>query len=45
MVAIAKRAYNSSNKVRFLRDSFYEEEELLHEADYFENEEIGRAHV
>ena len=39
MVAIAKRAYNSSNKVRFLRDSFYEEEELLHEADYFENEE------
>lgn len=39
MVAIVKRAYNSIDSARSLRDSFYEDDELFREAEYFEDED------
>src|SRR5579883_2095732 len=39
MVAIAKRALNSLDNTRSLRETFYEDDDLFPENDYFEDEE------
>src|SRR5258708_23209887 len=40
MVAIAKRAYNSLDSARSLRESFYEDDEVFQqEANYFDEED------
>ena len=39
MVAIAKRAFNSLDNTRSLRETFYEDDDLFPENDYFEDED------
>jgi len=39
MVAIAKRAFNSLDSTRSLRETFYEDDDLFPESDYFEEED------
>ena len=39
MVAIAKRAYNSLDNTRSLREAFYEDDDPFQESDYFEEED------
>jgi RNA polymerase primary sigma factor len=39
MVAIAKRALNSLDNTRSLRETFYEDDDLFPDTDYFEDEE------
>jgi RNA polymerase primary sigma factor len=39
MVAIAKRAFNSLDNTRSLRETFYEDDDLFPDNDYFEDED------
>lgn len=39
MVAIARRAYNSLDNTRSLRETFYEDDDPFQESDYFEDED------